>query len=201
MCAANPRSRKATISSFFKSLALRFSFSVCCRTCLRVLFREGGLVVLRVASVTLYDAGDADIFSLSVEGECSKHKRERGERILASGAFSVSRKSKNSSGVAGDCFCASFAFFELVSFSLCLLFYTKACGCLKKMHLLIRRVSTFCVNKKTPTKRCQTLKKYSSQKSPHNLASHHHHHRERYQTHARRRLFSFSERESVEVRR
>ena len=140
-------------------------------------------------------------FSLSVEGECSKHKRERGERILASGAFSVSRKSKNSSGVAGDCFCASFAFFELVSFSLCLLFYTKACGCLKKMHLLIRRVSTFCVNKKTPTKRCQTLKKYSSQKSPHNLASHHHHHRERYQTHARRRLFSFSERESVEVRR
>ena len=63
MCAANPRSRKATISSFFKSLALRFSFSVCCRTCLRVLFREG-LVVLRVASVTLYDAGDADIFSL-----------------------------------------------------------------------------------------------------------------------------------------
>ena len=29
-----------------------------------------------------------------------------------------------------------------VSFSLCLLFYTKACGCLKKMHL-IRRVSTF----------------------------------------------------------
>jgi len=63
LCAANPRSRKATISSFFKSLALRFSFSVCCRTCLRVLFREG-LVVLRVASVTLYDAGDADIFSL-----------------------------------------------------------------------------------------------------------------------------------------
>ena len=67
LCVANPRSRKATISSFFKSLALRFSFSVCCRTCLRVLFREG-LVVLRVASVTLYDAGDADIFS--VEGEC-----------------------------------------------------------------------------------------------------------------------------------
>ena len=67
LCASNPRSRKATISSFFRSLALRFSFSVCCRTCLRVLFREG-LVVLRVASVTLYDAGDADIFS--VEGEC-----------------------------------------------------------------------------------------------------------------------------------
>jgi len=68
LCAANPRSRKATISSFFKSLALRFSFSVCCRTCLRVLFREGGLVVLRVASVTLYDAGDADIFSLCERG-------------------------------------------------------------------------------------------------------------------------------------
>ena len=71
LCAANPRSRKATISSFFKSLALRFSFSVCCRTCLRVLFREG-LVVLRVASVTLYDAGDADIFS--VEGEWNVKK-------------------------------------------------------------------------------------------------------------------------------
>jgi hypothetical protein len=35
---------------------------------LRVLFREGGLVVLRVASVTLYDAGDADIFSLCERG-------------------------------------------------------------------------------------------------------------------------------------
>jgi len=34
---------------------------------LRVLFREG-LVVLRVASVTLYDAGDADIFSLCERG-------------------------------------------------------------------------------------------------------------------------------------
>ena len=53
---------------------------------------------------------------------------------MASGAFSLSRKNKNSSGVAGDCFCASFALLN-VSFSLCLLFYTKACGCLKKMHL------------------------------------------------------------------
>ena len=88
MCAANPRSRKATISSFFKSLALRFSFSVCCRTCLRVLFREG-LVVLRVASVTLYDAGDADIFS--VEGECSKQTRG-GERLARWRFFVVSKK-------------------------------------------------------------------------------------------------------------
>ena len=114
LCAANPRSRKATISSFFKSLALRFSFSVCCRTCLRVLFREG-LVVLRVASVTLYDAGDADIFSLSLWRGNVRNERERGERILASGAFSVSRKSKNSSG---RCFCASFAFFTRFVFSL-----------------------------------------------------------------------------------
>lgn len=108
LCAANPRSRKATISSFFKSLALRFSFSVCCRTCLRVLFREG-LVVLRVASVTLYDAGDADIFS--VEGECSKQTRGRanGEMALFCCLEKVSQK--NSSGVAGHCFCASFAFF------------------------------------------------------------------------------------------
>ena len=97
LCAANPRSRKATISSFFKSLALRFSFSVCCRTCLRVLFREGFLVVLRVASVTLYDAGDADIFS--VEGECSKQTRGRanGEMALFWCLEKVSQK--NSSGV------------------------------------------------------------------------------------------------------
>ena len=72
LCAANPRSRKATISSFFKSLALRFSFSVCRRTCLffRLLLRFGELVVLRVASVTLYEAGDADIL-----GECSSSLR------------------------------------------------------------------------------------------------------------------------------
>ena len=79
LCAANPRSRKATISSFFKSLALRFSFSVCCRTCLffRLLLRFGELVVLRVASVTLYEAGDADIL-----GECVIFTRGR-----ANGAF------------------------------------------------------------------------------------------------------------------
>ena len=88
LCAANPRSRKATISSFFKSLALRFSFSVCCRTCLRVLFREGGLVVLRVASVTLYDAGDADI--LSPRGGMFFTRGGRANR--ANGAFSSLEK-------------------------------------------------------------------------------------------------------------
>ena len=129
----------------FKSLALRFSFSVCCRTCLRVLFREGGLVVLRVASVTLYDAGDADIFSLCERGGMFETHAKGGERILASGAFSVSRKSKCLKKtllvcVAG-CFCASFAFFSFSVRALCLLFYKPAsCGCLKKMHLI--RVST-----------------------------------------------------------
>ena len=88
LCAANPRSRKATISSFFKSLALRFSFSVRCRTCLRVLFREG-LVVLRVAfSVTLYDAGDADI--LSPRGGMFFTRGGRANR--ANGAFSSLEK-------------------------------------------------------------------------------------------------------------
>jgi len=142
LCAANPRSRKATISSFFKSLALRFSFSVCCRTCLRVLFREGRLVVLRVASVTLYDAGDADIFSF-VEGECSKQTR----MWRANGEWRffvvVSKKTclKKTLLVLPDVvFCASFAFFTRFVFSLFALFYT-ACGCLKKMfttslHLL-----------------------------------------------------------------
>ena len=121
LCAANPRSRKATISSFFKSLALRFSFSVCCRTCLRVLFREG-LVVLRVASVTLYDAGDADIFS--VEGECSKQTRGRanGEMALFCCLEKVSQK--NSSGVAGLRVFALLLLFLLVSCHLFALFYT-----------------------------------------------------------------------------
>ena len=138
LCAANPRSRKATISSFFKSLALRFSFSVCCRTCLRVLFREG-LVVLRVASVTLYDAGDADIFS--VEGECSKQTRGRanGEMALLCCLEKVSQK--NSSGVCCRLFLRFFCFFSFSVRALCLLFYKPAsCGCLKKMHLI--RVST-----------------------------------------------------------
>ena len=54
---------------------------------------------------------------------------------MASGAFLLSRKSKNSSGVAGRCFCASFAFFysRFVLFVVCSL-HKKACGCLKKMH-------------------------------------------------------------------
>ena len=134
LCAANPRSRKATISSFFKSLALRFSFSVCCRTCLRVLFREG-LVVLRVASVTLYDAGAADIFS--VEGECSKQTRG-GERMARWRFFVVSKKLFWCCRTV--CFCASFAFFTRFVPFVCTLLHGP-CGCLKKMHL--RRVSTF----------------------------------------------------------
>ena len=94
LCAANPRSRKATISSFFKSLALRFSFSVCCRTCLRVLFREG-LVVLRVAfSVTLYDAGDADIFSLCGGGMFETHAKGESEFWRVALFRRVSKKQK-----------------------------------------------------------------------------------------------------------
>mgnify|MGYP003319857833 CR=1 FL=1 len=131
LCAANPRSRKATISSFFKSLALRFSFSVCCRTCLRVLFREG-LVVLRVASVTLYDAGDADIFS--VEGEGSKHTRGR-----ANGAFLSRKVSKNS--CVFWC-CAFFAFF-IVS---CLwLSFLVSCYCFCYGFLVMVIVSCFLI--------------------------------------------------------
>ena len=140
LCAANPRSRKATISSFFKSLALRFSFSVCCRTCLRVLFREG-LVVLRVASVTLYDAGDADIFSLCGGGMFETNAVWESEWRVA--LFRCLEKAKTLLVLPETVF-ALLLLFLLVSFSLCLLFYTKACGCLKKMHL-IRRVSTFCV--------------------------------------------------------
>jgi hypothetical protein len=129
LCAANPRSRKATISSFFKSLALRFSFSVCCRTCLRVLFREG-LVVLRVASVTLYDAGDADIFSLSVEGECSKRTSEW--RVAL---FCCLEKVKTLLVLPDVVFALLLLFFTLVSCSLLFaLLHKKACGCLKKMH-------------------------------------------------------------------
>jgi len=109
---------------------------------LRVLFREGRLVVLRVASVTLYDAGDADIFSF-VEGECSKQTR----MWRANGEWRffvvVSKKTclKKTLLVLPDVvFCASFAFFTRFVFSLFALFYT-ACGCLKKMfttslHLL-----------------------------------------------------------------
>ena len=52
-------------------------------------------------------------FSLSVEGECSKHTRKGRANFGEWRFFVVSRKSKNSSGVAGDCFCASFAFFTL----------------------------------------------------------------------------------------
>lgn len=100
MCAANPRSRKATISSFFKSLALRFSFSVCCRTCLRLLLREG-LVVLKVASVTLYEAGDADILS---RGGMFFTTRG-GERMAL---FCSEKCLKNS--LCSSC-CAFFAFF------------------------------------------------------------------------------------------
>ena len=106
LCAANPRSRKATISSFFKSLALRFSFSVCCRTCLRLLLREG-LVVLKVASVTLYEAGDADILS---RGGMFFTTRG-GERMAL---FCSEKCLKNS--LCSSC-CAFFAFFIVSCFS------------------------------------------------------------------------------------
>ena len=100
LCAANPRSRKATISSFFKSLALRFSFSVCCRTCLffRLLLRFGELVLLRVASVTLYEAGDADIL-----GECAS----RGGELM--GFFSSEKVSKTLLSVLVELFLLFFS--------------------------------------------------------------------------------------------
>jgi hypothetical protein len=113
LCAANPRSRKATISSFFKSLALRFSFSVCCRTCLRVLFREG-LVVLRVAfSVTLYDAGDADIFSRCGGGMFETHAKGESEFWRVALFRRVSKKQKLFRCCRRLFLSASFAFFTL----------------------------------------------------------------------------------------
>ena len=101
-------------------------------------------------------------FSLSVEGECSKHTRKGRANFGEWRFFVVSRKSKNSSGVAGDCFCASFAFFTLCFvFSSFALLHKGPLRMFEKNAFNTTRVSTFCVYKNTDQKRCQTLKKYS----------------------------------------
>ena len=63
---------------------------------------------------------------------------------MASGVFLLSRKSKNSSGVAGRCFCASFAFFYscVVLFVVCS-FTQKGLRMFEKNALNTTRVSTF----------------------------------------------------------
>ena len=66
-------------------------------------------------------------FSLSVEGECSKRTRKGRANFGEWRFFGVSKKQK----LFRCCrrlFLRFFCFFYSVSFSLCLLFYTKACG-------------------------------------------------------------------------
>jgi len=139
LCAANPRSRKATISSFFKSLALRFSFSVCCRTCLffRLLLRFGELVVLRVASVTLYEAGDADIL-----GECSSSLRGS-----AHGAFFKRKKCQKLFRVfllSFFCFCSRLLFSSSDVFVLSFTRGLRKKICAKKSNNLLNSSYIFC---------------------------------------------------------
>ena len=178
LCAANPRSRKATISSFFKSLALlRFSFSVCCRTCLRLLFREG-LVVLRVASVTLYDAGDADILS----------SRGGMFETLAGGArmalFCLRKVStKNSSFTRARVLVALFLPFFFSFLDVCVLSWPAD----------IVFFGLFGPRRKSATHRPKDVSNILSKVSPHNLASHHH----RYQTHEKSFHAFQRERESL----
>ena len=165
LCAADPRSRKATISSFFKSLALlRFLFlrllsnlfaTFISRGTRRPQSRQRDVIRRRRCRHFLVTRGN-------VRNACGGS---------ANGAF-LSRKvsNKNSSFTRARVFSLRFffAFFFLVSRCVCPLV---ACG-----YCFFR---VFGPRRKSATHRPKDVSNILSKVSPHNLASHHH----RYQTH------------------